>query len=171
MTLWLCLLVSCPELPLFLKQTKNRPWQEGTGLVFEVPQFSAFVQMRENQPVSSGRIQQQMPDGSCRYTHSPVLSGSPQELQLLVRLCLLKRLQRDFRGGPVVKNLPWNAGDVRSTSGQGTRIPNATGQLSQTTTVAEPMCSRAPQFQKGYCDPEETNIRVWEKLDFARIFY
>ena len=60
----------------------------------------------------------------------------------------------------MVKNLPWNAGDVRSTSGQGTKILNATSQPSQMTTVAEPTCSGAPQFQKEYCDPEETNIRV-----------
>ena len=105
------------------------------------------------------------------WLHSPLQCfQSPQELQLLVRLCLLKRLQRDFRGGPVVKNLPWNAGDVRSTSGQGTKIPNATSQPSQMTTVAEPTCSGAPQFQKEYCDPEETNIRVWENLDILLNF-
>ena len=95
---------------------------------------------------------------------------SSQELKLLVSLCLLKRLQRDFHGVPVVKSLPWNAGDMRSTSGRGTKIPNATRQLSQITTVAEPTCSRDPQFQKGDCDPEETNFRVWENLDFLLNF-
>jgi len=29
----------------------------------------------------------------------------------------------DFPGGPVVKNLPSNAGDTGSVSGQGTKIP------------------------------------------------
>ena len=37
---------------------------------------------------------------------------------------------RDFPGGPVVKNLPSNAGDVGSIPGQGTGIPHALGQLS-----------------------------------------
>ena len=37
---------------------------------------------------------------------------------------------KDFPGGPVVKNLPCNAGDVGSIPGQGTEIPYATEQLS-----------------------------------------
>ena len=37
---------------------------------------------------------------------------------------------RDFPGGPVVKNLPYDAGDVGLTSGQGTKIPHAAEQLS-----------------------------------------
>ena len=36
----------------------------------------------------------------------------------------------DFPGGPVVKNLPSNAGDAGSIPGQGTKIPHAAGQLS-----------------------------------------
>ena len=36
----------------------------------------------------------------------------------------------DFRGGPVVKNPPCNAGDMGSISGLGTKIPRATWQLS-----------------------------------------
>ena len=36
----------------------------------------------------------------------------------------------NFPGGPVVKNLPCNAGDVGSIPGQGTKIPHAAGQLS-----------------------------------------
>ena len=34
---------------------------------------------------------------------------------------------RDFPGGPVVKNLPSNAGDAGSIPGQGTKIPRAAG--------------------------------------------
>ena len=41
--------------------------------------------------------------------------------------------RRDFAGGPVVKNLPSNAGDVGSISGLGTKIPHAAGQLSPST--------------------------------------
>ena len=34
-----------------------------------------------------------------------------------------------FSSGPVVKNLPSNAGDVGLIPGQGTKIPHAVGQL------------------------------------------
>ena len=38
---------------------------------------------------------------------------------------------RDFLGGPMIKNPPSNAGDMGSAPGpQGTKIPNALGQLS-----------------------------------------
>ena len=40
---------------------------------------------------------------------------------------------RDFAGGPLVKNLPFNAGDVGSIPGQGTKIPHATEQLTPDT--------------------------------------
>ena len=33
----------------------------------------------------------------------------------------------DFPGGPVVKNLPFNAGDVGSIPGWGTKVPHTTG--------------------------------------------
>ena len=46
---------------------------------------------------------------------------------------------RNFPGGPVVKNLPCNAGDVSSIPGQGTKIPHAPGQLSLSTTTRESM--------------------------------
>ena len=36
----------------------------------------------------------------------------------------------DFPGGPVIKNMPCNKGDVGSIPGQGTKIPHAAGQLS-----------------------------------------
>ena len=47
-----------------------------------------------------------------------------------VRMAIIKRSTRDFPGGPVVKNLPSNAGDVGSITGQGIKITHATGQLS-----------------------------------------
>ncbi|KAI4568734.1 hypothetical protein MJG53_014352 [Ovis ammon polii x Ovis aries] len=40
---------------------------------------------------------------------------------------------KDFPGGPVVKNLPCNAGDVGSILGQGTEIPYSSEQLNQCT--------------------------------------
>ena len=44
-----------------------------------------------------------------------------------------KGKRRDFAGGPVVKNLPSNAGDVGSIPGLGTKIPHAVRQLSPST--------------------------------------
>ena len=56
----------------------------------------------------------------------------------------------DFPGGPVVKNLPSNTGDVGSISGWGTKIPHAAGQLSPCATTTEPTRSgaREPQLEK-----------------------
>ena len=49
----------------------------------------------------------------------------------------MKTGRGDFPGGPVVKNLPYNAGDLGSIPGQGTKIPHATGQLSPRATTTE----------------------------------
>ena len=46
----------------------------------------------------------------------------------------------DFPGGPVVKNPPYNAGDVGSIPGQGTKIPCAAGQLSPCDITTELVC-------------------------------
>ena len=47
---------------------------------------------------------------------------------------------RDFPGGPVVKNPPSNAGDLGSIPGRGTKILHAVGQLSPRTTTIELAC-------------------------------
>ena len=47
-----------------------------------------------------------------------------------------KREERDFPGGPVVKNLPSNAGDTGWIPGWGTKIPHARGQLSPCTATS-----------------------------------
>ena len=49
-----------------------------------------------------------------------------------------KRNPWDFLGGPVVKNLPSNAGDVGSIPVRGTKIPHAMGQLSPRAATTEP---------------------------------
>ena len=49
-------------------------------------------------------------------------------------------INRDFPGGPVVKNPLYNARDVGSIPGQGTNIPPAMGQLSPLATTTEFMC-------------------------------
>ena len=52
-----------------------------------------------------------------------------------------RKLPGDFRGGPVGKNPPSNAGDAGSIPGQGGKIPQAAGQLSLSTATAEPVPS------------------------------
>ena len=57
-----------------------------------------------------------------------------------------------FPGGPVVKNLPSDAGDAGSIPGRGTKIPHVARQLSlRATTREKPMCrneiSRVPQLR------------------------
>ena len=51
----------------------------------------------------------------------------------------LKSPNEGFPGGPVVKNSPYNAGDMGSISGEGIKIPSAVGQLSLHATTREPM--------------------------------
>ena len=49
----------------------------------------------------------------------------------------------------MVKSPPSSAGDAGSIPGGGTRVPHATGQLSQRAATTEPACSRAhaPQIE------------------------
>ena len=58
-------------------------------------------------------------------------------------------MKRDFPGGPVIKNLPSDAGDMGLIPGQGTKIPHAAGQLSlhATTTELTHFNKRAPVLQ------------------------
>ena len=49
-----------------------------------------------------------------------------------------KQPERDVPDGPVIKNLPYNAGDKDSIPGQGINIPHATKKLSPHTVMAEP---------------------------------
>ena len=51
---------------------------------------------------------------------------------------IFKYVNWDFPGGPVVKNLPSNAGDAGSNPGWRTKIPHDVGQLSPRTTTTEP---------------------------------
>ena len=52
----------------------------------------------------------------------------------------IKKLKTgDFPGGPVVKNLPCNAGDTCSVPGQGNKLPHALKQLSPHAVTPEPM--------------------------------
>ena len=53
---------------------------------------------------------------------------------------------RDFPGGPVVKNLPSNAGDAGSIPGRRSEMSHDTGQLNPCAVTSEPMCSRAHEL-------------------------
>ena len=57
----------------------------------------------------------------------------------------LIRMPKDFPGGPVVKNLPSNAGDEGSTLGRGTKIPHAAGPLGPRAATGESVrCAGRP---------------------------
>ena len=58
-------------------------------------------------------------------------------LSLIDYAIYLEKNIRDFPGGPVVSNLPSNAGDAGSIPRQGTRIPHAMGQLSPGTATSK----------------------------------
>ena len=65
--------------------------------------------------------------------------GNPGRHHLNKFSKLLKVLG-NFPGGPVVKNPPSNAGNAGSIPGQGTKIPQATEQLSPCTRTTEFAC-------------------------------
>ena len=77
--------------------------------------------------VPPGKSQQ---DGNFKRTH-------PDRTEIF--RWLLKN-ERDFPGGPLVKNPPSNAGDAHSIPGQGTKIPHAAGHLSPRATTTEFVC-------------------------------
>ena len=77
----------------------------------------------------------------------------------LNELTSLKKNLGDFPGGPVVKNMPHNAGDVNSTPGQGTKVPHAMERLSPSTTGRESVCCKDPAWcseDPGCCNSTET---------------
>ena len=53
----------------------------------------------------------------------------------------------DFLGGPVVEDPPSKAEDAGLIPGWGTKIPNATGELSHPVTTNEPARSRVQVLQ------------------------
>ena len=53
-----------------------------------------------------------------------------KEVKGALHTTTVKILLRDFPGGAVVKNLPYNAGDVGLIPDKGTKVPHAAGQLS-----------------------------------------
>ena len=66
----------------------------------------------------------------------------------MFKLLLKTKWDRDFPGGPVVKNPPSNAGDAGSIPGIGTKIPHEVGQLNPRAATTEPVCSGACTLQR-----------------------
>jgi len=62
-----------------------------------------------------------------------------------IRMAIIKSTG-EFSGGPVVENLPSNAGDTNLIPGQESKISHTTGQLSLRDTARE-VC--APQLEKA----------------------
>ena len=65
---------------------------------------------------------------------------------------VVKRMFEDLPGGPMVKNLPSNAGDLSWILGQGTKMPHAKGQINPHTTTREAfrLQQRAHMLQRRF---------------------
>ena len=63
------------------------------------------------------------------------------------KISVTERWRRDFPGGPLVSNLPANAGDTGSITDLGTKTQHALRQGGQCTTSTEPVYSRACELQ------------------------
>ena len=61
-----------------------------------------------------------------------------------------------FPGGPVGKNPPSNAGDTGSIPGQGTKIPQSTGQKAHAPQLEKPTC-----HNKDPAQPKLRKIKNW----------
>ena len=61
----------------------------------------------------------------------------------VLNLVYQRGIQEGLPGGPVVKNLPCNTGDIGLIPRQGTRIPHAMEHLSPHATNTEPTCQCA----------------------------
>ena len=83
--------------------------------------------------MKQNRLCSQSPRGKIQETGASVKRERKKE----ARGCPQETSTRDFPGGPVVKIPPCNAGDLGSIPGQGTKIPQAVGQLSPWATTTE----------------------------------
>ena len=63
---------------------------------------------------------------------------APSHPTLPHQFTVFKKRREDFPAGPVVKNLPCNAGYMDSVPGRGTMIPYAKEQLSLQAATIEP---------------------------------
>jgi len=70
----------------------------------------------------------------------------------------------DFPDGPVVKNLPSDAGDTGSIPGWGTKTSQVTGPLSLHTSTREACPSQEPLVPQGRSSATKTNKQKQETL-------
>ena len=77
------------------------------------------------------------PKGGCDIPCHLTCFSYHVTLTLLLSTDQKKCKSRDFPGGPVVKNLPSDAGEAGLIPGQGTKIPPAEKQLSPRTTTGK----------------------------------
>ena len=90
-------------------------------------------------------------------TPSPLPSPShqafpPQHIHVQISPIRIQ-MNRGFPSGPVVKNLPPNAGDTGLIPGQGTKIPHAMGQLSPHTATRIPLVTIRTQWRRRQWHP------------------
>ena len=71
---------------------------------------------------------------------SSVCVRETSKVRFLLDKVIQKYIDRDFPGGPVVKNLPYNSVDKSTIPGQGTKIPHASGQQSPCAATTELVC-------------------------------
>ena len=69
-----------------------------------------------------------------------------RQSQLFVNVFYTRLKNRDFPGGPVVKNLPCNAGDVGSIPDRGAKASHAAEQLSPMPQL-ESLCTFVPRLR------------------------
>ena len=73
---------------------------------------------------------------------------------------MARSLSRDFPGGPVVENLPSNAGDGFNPRSR--KIPHAVEHLSLHAATTKPMCSSTPAVMEdpAHCIEDPMQPRV-----------
>ena len=69
-------------------------------------------------------------------------------------------MNRDFPGGPVVKNSPPDAGDTGSNPGQRTKISHTLGQLSLHAATREKPCTAAKSPQDITLPPKKNHNKI-----------
>ena len=90
--------------------------------------------------------------GSQRHPSTPDLIASQNEIE---------GHHRDFPGGPVVKNVPSNAGDASLIPGQGSKIPHAERPRSLSATTERSLTLAQQKIPMGWdSDPMQPKKRA-----------
>ena len=107
----------------------------------QTPTYFGKKKHRKDKPENSKFILQ----GMGRWEQNELMGkytffGSIHFLKAHQNSTYSKHKTREIPGGPVVKNLTYNAGDVGLITGQETKIPHVVGQLSPRATTTELTC-------------------------------